>query len=149
MKQPVQMDVRHPRLYAFLNNKALNVMSLLVITFLMMMSASIDSGGWLMPTVGAVTATLLFAGYAIWLWIKKPQKVVIDTWLSDVNSYFVFYFICIATFQPSSIWWYVPVMPAAVAVIFISLIRPASHVEFTVGRTSQSSQSSQNRGSVA
>lgn len=113
--------IYHPRLYAFFQSKVINGMMLVVIIGLMMMW----SGAWAVvcASVGLVCAI----GYSLWLWIKKPQKVVVNAWLSTVNSiYCLYYLIAVAIGYDKDWVWIVPAV-GGVVVLFVAMI--TSHDE--------------------
>lgn len=81
----------HPRMYAFFRSKVLNSLMILMIVCLFMMTYT---GFMLLPSVCGSLALLLFATYAIWFWVRKPESIVINSWISDMNGWFTFcYFI--------------------------------------------------------
>lgn len=76
-------------MYAFFRSKVLNSLMILMIVCLFMMTYT---GFMLMPSVCGSLALLLFASYAIWFWVRKPESIVINSWISDMNGWFTLYF---------------------------------------------------------
>lgn len=119
----MKQNLRHLRLYAFLNSSVLNalyivgIISLLQIGFL---------GSFLLPLVCASASFALFIGYALWLWIKKPGKIMIDTRLSNQTIWFTLYFMAVAVMKDPGEWWYVIPLIAAILLLFVSLTRPTA-----------------------
>ncbi|MDE6084830.1 MAG: hypothetical protein K2G40_00300, partial [Muribaculaceae bacterium] len=58
----------------------------------------------------------------LWVWIKKPESIVINDWLSNITGYFTLYFLIILAINNPGVWWYI--FPSAVAVIifFVTLV---------------------------
>lgn len=112
--------IRHRRLYAFYNSKVLNAMMITTIVSLMTGNCT---GSLLLPVVCASLALAFFLGYSLWLWIKKPQRIVINTWLSGLDSLYVFYFLIVSAMKAPGPWWYIAPAACAVATLFISLVR--------------------------
>lgn len=112
--------IRHRRLYAFYNSKVLNAMMITTIVSLMMGNFT---GSLLLPIVCASLALAFFLGYSLWLWIKKPGRIIINTWLSRLDSLFVFYFLIVSAMRAPGPWWYIAPAACAVATLFIALTR--------------------------
>lgn len=121
----MKQNIRHLRLYAFLNSSVLNalyivgIISLLQIGYLRSL---------LLPLVCASTSFALFIGYTLWLWIKKPEKILIDTRLSNQTIWFTLYFIAIAAMKEPGEWCYALPLIAAILLLFVSLTRPTAKI---------------------
>ena len=62
-------------------------------------------------------------GYSIWFWIKKPKEIVINNWLSNISSVFLFYwFIVNAMDNPNKILYIIPII-CMVALFVIVLVK--------------------------
>ncbi|WP_289742172.1 hypothetical protein [uncultured Duncaniella sp.] len=68
-------EIRHRRLYAFYESKVLNALMITVVTSLLLAAYT---QSMLMPIICGAIALTCFIGYSIWLWVKKPQKIVIN-----------------------------------------------------------------------
>ena len=115
-------EIRHRRLYAFFNSRVLSALMWVTITCLLMADGEFAMG-WLLPLVASGVAMLLFIGYSLWFWIKKPTKVVIDTWFSDAVSLLTLYFMAVAAFRVTDIWWFIPAIAVAVVILFVAMVR--------------------------
>ncbi len=121
----MEANIRHRRLYAFYNSKVLNalyiigVVSLLQIGYLQSL---------IVPVVCSSVSFTLFIGYSLWLWIKKPARLVINAWMSNLTFWFTLYFLAVAAMKATALWWYVFPIVAAIILMFINLIRPHDEV---------------------
>lgn len=113
--------IRHRRLYAFYNSKVLNVLYLLFVISLLQIGYM---ESMLMPLVCSAVILALFIGYALWLWIRKPKRIIINSWLSDLTIWFSIYFVAVAAMDAASWLWYAFPTVAAIVVCFINMIRP-------------------------
>ena len=117
--------VRHRRLQAFYQSKVLNALMIVIMVSLL-------QGGYMesliIPVSCASTAFILFAGYATWLWIKKPRRIVINKWLSGINGKLSLYFLIVAAIDNGAVWWYIFPLIAAILTLFISMVRPRDEV---------------------
>ncbi len=123
-KEPMKtkpQEIRHRRLYAFFNNKVLNVLSLIVIVSLTQIGYLREIIG---PTICAAFAFALGLGYGLWFWIKKPKKIIINRWISDRNIWFTLYFLVVTGFQWTSMWVCLAPILAAILLLFLNLLRP-------------------------
>lgn len=114
-------EIRHRRLYAFYNSKVLNALTVVGVVALLQIGLLRDL---LLPVVCGGTAFALFLGYSIWFWIKKPARVVINPWMSDISIWFTLYFLVVAALRAESSWWYLFPVVAAVMMLFIELVKP-------------------------
>lgn len=121
----MEKQIRHRRLHAFYNSKVLN--SLMIVVIASLLSAGYTNT-FLMPVVCASVALGLFIGYSLWLWIKKPQRVVVNGWLSEMNGLLTLYFLIICALDSGSPWWYVLPSVCAIGVFFINMIRPKDEI---------------------
>lgn len=76
----------------------------------------------ILAAVCGTTALLLFIAYSLWLWIKKPESIVISNRLSDANGIYLLYYLIITAVQPSNKWWYIAPIAAAVILLFATMI---------------------------
>ncbi len=115
----MENNIRHRRLYAFFNSTLLNSMETTAIISLMLMGYCNDI---LMPSICASLSFVIFIGYSLWFWIKKPRTEMINTWLSNISSLYVLYFlIVVATKTESQIWYAIPAARGIIT-LFITLI---------------------------
>ncbi len=121
----MEQTIRHRRLYAFYNSKVLN-------TLLVVGIVSLTQIGYmhslLMPVICSTVSFTLFIGYALWLWIKKPKQIVINTWLSNQTIWFTLYFLIVSAMKEPSLWWYIVMLVMAIVLLFITMIRPRDKV---------------------
>lgn len=112
--------VRHKRLYAFYNSKVLNSLMIVIVVclFLMMYTRSM-----LLPVLCGSIALACFIGYSLWLWIKKPRSIVINTWLSEVDGLLTLYFLVVVTMRDVGQWWTLIPIALSVVLFFVTLIQ--------------------------
>lgn len=60
-----------------------------------------------------------FVGYFLRLWLKKPDKILINKRISAFNRNLTLYFFIVAAMKSGSEWWYV--FPLAVSLILLVL----------------------------
>ncbi|MCM1484306.1 MAG: hypothetical protein NC043_08205 [Muribaculaceae bacterium] len=111
--------VRHPRLYAFYNSKVINAMMITLVDGILLWYIT-DS---VIMIACAALALLLAIGYALWLWIKRPQRIVINTWLSDMSGWFLLYYLCVSAMKAQNVWWYIFPAVCGVLVMFVDMVR--------------------------
>lgn len=123
--------IRHRRLYAFYKSKALNGCLILIITALSL-QYFVDSQ--ILVVLCAGTALLFFIGYSLWMWLRKPRRIVINKWLADISGWFVLYYLIVNGMSDAiSGWWYVfPVVCAFIA-LSIALVRRCDDEVFEIG----------------
>lgn len=112
--------IRHRRLYAFYESKVLNALMITIVTSLLLMAYT---QSMLLPVICSTIALICFIGYAIWLWVKKPQRIIINRWLSGINGCFTLYFLIIMPMEAPNEWWYITPICFSVCVFCVSLIR--------------------------
>lgn len=112
--------IRHRRLYAFYESKVLNALMITVVTCLLLMAYT---QSMLLPVICAAIALLCFIGYSAWLWYKKPRRILIDKWLSNINGWFTLYFLIVTAMDAPGRWWYITPICFAVCILCICLIR--------------------------
>lgn len=117
----MKQDIRHRRLYAFYNSKVLNVLVLIGVIALLLCGYS-DS--MLLPVICFATSFTLFIGYALWIWIKKPQKITINNWVSNLTGCFTLYYLIAIRFPNLAWWWFAAPIIAAIAICFFDMVRP-------------------------
>ncbi len=113
----MKQDIRHRRLHAFFQSKVLNSLMLVIIVCFLLMAST---GSILLPVICESLALLLFIGYSLWLWIKKPKRITINNRLSDINGMYTLYFLIIIAMKVDNQWWYF--VPIALSVILFFLI---------------------------
>ncbi len=111
--------IRHRRLYAFYNSRVLNILMVVIIASLMLADATHLS---IYPLLCSAISFLFFVGYSLWLWIKKPHRIVIDTRLSDLSGLLVFYFIAISLVCDGSTWLNLCGFVAALLILTFSFV---------------------------
>lgn len=126
-------EIRHRRLYAFFYSKVLNALMIVIIIGLLFTDYN-DT--FIIPVICSTMALLLFLGYALWLWIKKPQKVVINQWLSNISGWFILYFLCVIAIKNPNQWWYIIPGAGAVVLLFLSIIKPDTDETFIISENS-------------
>lgn len=114
----MEQEIRHKRLHAFFESKVLNILIMVTITGLLIMACS---GTMLLPVFCSTLALLLFIGYSLWLWLKKPAMIIINPLISNICSLYVLYFMIIAVVKPANDWWYIIPSALSVAILFIAL----------------------------
>lgn len=80
------------------------------------------------PVIFAAAFSVLFIGYSLWLWIKKPAQIVINTLISDFSGWFSLYYLAVAAFDAESIWWYIAPIAAFIILILINMLRPQDKI---------------------
>lgn len=118
-------EIKHRRLYAFYHSKVLNALMIVCVVMLLQIPYL---NSFLMPVVCATTALALFISYSLWLWIKKPDRVVLNKWISNLGSWFTIYFLVVVTMNPQSPWWYIFPAVAAICALFISMVKSTDEV---------------------
>lgn len=119
--------IRHRRLHAFYQSKVLNALMIIEIVSLTLIGYM---HSLLLPALCASIAFVLFIIYSLWIWIKKPRKLVINNMLSNVSGLYTLYFIVIALFPPDSVLPILYGIPAvgAVIVMFVCMVRSSDEV---------------------
>ena len=120
----MKKEIRHRRLHAFYQSKVLNALMIVIIVNLLLM-AYLSS--MLLPAICGSLALLFYICYALWLWIKKPRTIIINSWLSNINGWYTLYFLIIAALKSSNPWWYIT--PAALAVVALFILLITGHDE--------------------
>lgn len=118
----MEQQIRHRRLYAFYNSKALNV--LLLIGVLSLLQTGYSEATPVPAIACSAVAFILFIGYTLWIWIKKPKQIIINTWLSNLTIWFTLYYLIIIQPNDLSWWWFATPVMAAIIIYFIDMIRP-------------------------
>lgn len=112
--------IRHRRLYAFYKSKVLNALMIAVVTCLLLMAYT---ESMLLPVICGSIALMCFIGYSIWLWFKKPCRLLINKWLSNINGWFTLYYLIITAMDAPNKWWYITPICISVCILCICLIR--------------------------
>lgn len=115
----MKQELRHRRLYAFYQSKVLNALMIVVIISLLLMAYT---ESMLLPVICGSLAFLLFIGYSLWLWIKKPKSIIINKQLSDLKSILTLYVLIIVAMDASNQWWYIAPIAFSVVILFISMV---------------------------
>lgn len=122
-------QIRHRRLKAFYESKVLNSLMMVIVVCLFIIKYT---QSLLLPTICAAIATCSFIGYSLWLWIKKPKRIVVDKWLSDINGTMILYFLIVNAIKDANEWWYIfPIICAVIAYV-TSLLKPQDEI-FEIG----------------
>lgn len=113
----MENKIKYTRLYAFFNSKTLNVLMMTIITslFIILLTDSLA-----LPAICGSIAMVCFIAYALWLWIKKPRTIVVNTLLSNISSAFTFYFVIIVAARVSDRLFFVAPIILFVVVLFIA-----------------------------
>ena len=120
----MKKEIRHRRLHAFYQSKVLNALMIVIIVNLLLMAYM---SSMLLPAICGSLSLLFYIGYALWLWIKKPRTIIINSWLSNINGWYTLYFLIIAALKSSNPWWYIT--PAALAVVALFILLITDHDE--------------------
>ena len=100
--------IENRRLYAFLRSQTLTILMLLAFSCLFLMPYLNDL---IIPSIIGGVIFSMAIGYSIWFWIKKPKEIVINNWLSNISSVFLFYwFIVNAMDNPNKILYIIPII---------------------------------------
>lgn len=124
-------EIRHRRLYAFYHSKVLNALMIVIIIGIFLMGYY---KSYLLPAICSATGFLLFLGYTTWLWIKKPNEIVINKWLSDISGTFTIYFLIVSAMKAANQWWYIFPVVCAVLILFIVMINPKNDKTFIISQ---------------
>lgn len=111
-------QIRHRRLYAFYRSKVLNALMTIIIASLLMM-AWLQSA--MVPVLLMSLSLACFIGYSLWLWIKKPESITINTTLSFCSSFLTYYFLIVIGMKATGQWWYITPIALAAALLIFSL----------------------------
>ena len=114
----MSQNIKHRRLFAFFKSKVLNALMIVVFINLLLIGC-VQS--MLIPVICASLAMLFFTGYTLWLWIKKPQRVIINNWLSNLSSGLTLYYLIIIALEAPNQWWFITPAVFASVVLLISL----------------------------
>ena len=118
-------EIRHPRLHAFYHSKMLNILMIVLVNALLIMDWFILSGyDWMLPAICSAVILVLSAGYAIWLWVRKPRTVVINSWLYEMSGYLTLYFLAVVAMKASNQWWYIFPVVCSIVMLIISIVKP-------------------------
>ena len=120
----MKKEIRHRRLHAFYQSKVLNALMIVIIVNLLLMAYM---SSMLLPAICGSLALLFYIGYALWLWIKKPRTIIINSWLSNINGWYTLYFLIIVALKSSNPRWYIT--PAALAVVALFILLITDHDE--------------------
>ena len=112
--------IKNRRLYAFLRSQTLTILMDLAFSCLFLMPYLNDL---IIPgLIGGVIFSMAI-GYTVWFWIKKPKEIVINNWLSNISSVFLFYWFMInAMDNPNKILYLLPLI-CMVALFVIVLVK--------------------------
>lgn len=120
----MKKEIRHRRLHAFYQSKVLNALMIVIIVNLLLMAYM---SSMLLPAICGSLALLFYICYALWLWIKKPRTIIINSWLSNINGWYTLYFLIIVALKSSNPRWYIT--PAALAVVALFILLITDHDE--------------------
>ena len=100
--------IENRRLYAFLRSQTLTILMDMAFSCLFLMPYLNDL------IIPGITGGVIFSvaiGYSIWFWLKKPKEIIINNWLSNISSVFLFYwFIVNAMDNPNKILYIIPII---------------------------------------
>ncbi len=114
------IKIRHPRLDAWYNSSVMNIASIgaaLTLLFIKFYGLSVLAG---------ISCAVFFAvllGYSLWYWIGAKKNIPLSPFLSDISGRYVIYFLIVMAQREPSEWWLYFAFFAAVATLFIYLIR--------------------------
>ena len=112
--------IENRRLYAFLRSQTLTILMDMAFSCLFLMPYLNDL--FIPGIIGGVIFSVAI-GYSIWFWIKKPKEIIINNWLSNISSVFLFYwFIVNAMDNPNKILYIIPII-CMVALFVIVLVK--------------------------
>lgn len=114
-----RIKINHPRLYAFFQSKVINSMMIVMILSLLITDYMRNS---MLPLLCSAISFLAALGYTIWFCVKKPDKVVVNRWLSDIDGKYTLYFLIVLNIKEPSDWWFTFPAVCGVALLFISLV---------------------------
>lgn len=128
-------NIRHPRLYAFYQSKVLNTLMIVFINALLLMDWFIQAGYyWMVPLICSAVAFVLFAGYALWLWVCKPGTIVINRWLSEMSGYLTLYCLAVVVMRAGNQWWYILPAVCSIVMFVVLTVKPKDERFTIVGR---------------
>lgn len=116
----MKQNITHRRLHAFYRSKVLNALMITVVLCLFLMAYT---KAMLLPAICGSLALVFFIGYSLWLWIKKPESIVINSWLSGINGSISLYFLIVMAMGTPNEWWYITPLALSVILLFISLVK--------------------------
>lgn len=117
----MKLKARHRRLDAFYRSKVLN--SLLTVFMIGLMLCEYDEGVCPVMLLVTVLALVLFVGYSLWFWIKKPSRVVVKDFISEVSSPMACYVLIVMAISAENFVWYLLPPIAGVVMMFVSMLR--------------------------
>ena len=112
--------IENRRLYAFLRSQTLTILMLLAFSCLFLMPYLNDL---MIPGIIGGVIFCMAIGYSLWFWIKKPKKIVINNWLSNISNVFIFYWFIINTINNSNKILYLLPRICMVALFLIVLVK--------------------------
>lgn len=63
---------------------------------------------------------------------KKPERIIINRWLSGINGWFTLYYLIISAMKAPNEWWYITPVAFAVVLLFISLVKDQNDEPFDI-----------------
>ncbi len=115
-------SVRHPRLNAFYNSRAMNITSMGLFASILFLGYS---GDWLLSGVATVMLLGFAIGYTIWYWTGCRKHVEQSRGLSNFSSVYAIYVLVAMNFVDRSVWWIVVALVAVIAAVLIDSCRGA------------------------
>ncbi|MDE6286551.1 MAG: hypothetical protein K2L99_06120 [Muribaculaceae bacterium] len=112
----MEQQIRHRRLYAFYRSKALNALMLCIYLSLIL---TMSMKPVIFPQLCAAISGALFVGYALWIWIARPRRIVINDWLSNVSGLYFIYFLAVPWMKNPNPWCYMTPALLAIPLLFI------------------------------
>lgn len=125
LQQDIMIIIKQKRLYAFFNSKVINSMMLIMEFFILLIPCFNDV---MVPIICGAASLLLIIGYTVWLFVKKPAKITVNKWLSEISSLYTIYFLIVIAMDKFSIWWDIFAVLIFISIFFISLIKPKDRV---------------------
>ncbi|MDE6384468.1 MAG: hypothetical protein K2K79_09010 [Paramuribaculum sp.] len=114
----MEQEIRHRRLHAFYQSKVLNGLMVFIVVCLLM-SMAYDFA--LFPLICGGVGLLLFVGYSLRLWICKPQAIVTNNLVSNINGLYTLYYLVIIAFDTVYRWWYLVPALLSIGVLMVCL----------------------------
>ena len=120
--------IENRRLYAFLRSQTLTILMDMAFSCLFLMPYLNDL---IIPAIIGGVIFSVAIGYSIWFWIKKPKEIVINNWLSNISSVFLFYwFIVNAMDNPNKILYIIPII--CLVPLFVMVLVKQRGFEFKI-----------------
>lgn len=113
-------SARHPRLHAFYESAAMNM--LMIGMFLSIMSLDFLNIS-IIPAICCISFLIVGVIYTLWYWTGKTKQIKTSKFLSYADDCYFVYFLIVTAMRFESIWWFICAAIAAAAILLIFLIR--------------------------